>query len=354
VGDEPTLEFAMEIPDRPRDIIWDITYACPLRCTHCYSESGRRPSRQLGSPDLLRVADALLTLEPQAVVLAGGEPLLVRGVFEVAERLSAAGVQVLAYTGGWSMRPDTAMRLAQTISHVSVSVDGATPTVHDRVRGRAGSFDHAMTTLAVLDQTAGAARRSGAAPLRFGIDCTVTRGCLPQLEDFCTRIAPRFAELSSLSFGAAMPIGLASRKEYLCELLTDSEADRLCSPETVTRLQRLAPASVHVSVTDNRLLQMHPDLVARGIFPTMQVEPDGAVRAMAIYEGTVGNVLTEPPQELWQRAVERWADPFVVETLTPVRTMAQWADATRRIDHRFGSDADRLRIENRPLHAALS
>lgn len=46
----------------PPDVVWDITYACPLRCTHCYSESGRRPARQLSRAELIRVADALIAL----------------------------------------------------------------------------------------------------------------------------------------------------------------------------------------------------------------------------------------------------------------------------------------------------
>ncbi|ARX89288.1 hypothetical protein SMD44_08775 [Streptomyces alboflavus] len=82
-------------------VVWDTTYACPLRCSHCYSESGRRPSRQLGPDDMLRVADALVALGPRVVALSGGEPLVVRGVFDVAERLRAGGVKLSINTSGW-------------------------------------------------------------------------------------------------------------------------------------------------------------------------------------------------------------------------------------------------------------
>jgi MoaA/NifB/PqqE/SkfB family radical SAM enzyme len=89
----------MEIPDRPLEIIWDITYACPLRCFHCYSESGRRPSRQLSPQDMLRLADRIIAMRPYGISLAGGEPLLVGGVFEVAERMPAAAGR---YARRWS------------------------------------------------------------------------------------------------------------------------------------------------------------------------------------------------------------------------------------------------------------
>ncbi|MFD0891348.1 radical SAM protein, partial [Streptosporangium algeriense] len=74
--------------DGPTDVIWDVTYACPLRCQHCYSESGRRPARQLDHDDMLTVAGAIASLRPTAMEFAGGEPLLVRGLFDVAARIA--------------------------------------------------------------------------------------------------------------------------------------------------------------------------------------------------------------------------------------------------------------------------
>ncbi len=336
-------ELVMDVSKGPRDIVWDITYTCPLRCVHCYSESGRRPSRQLSHEDMVRVADALISLRPKGIVLSGGEPLAVRGIFEIADRITGAGIPVILYTGGWSFQPWMVDELARTVTRVSVSVDGATAQVHDRVRGRAGSFQRAMNTLATLDEAARERRARGEAPVEFGLDCTLVRSSFDQMDDFCTTIAPRFPEMSFIWYGPAMPIGLASRTGFVeHEILTDAQVDLLVSAAQHTHLQSLAPASVQVSVTDNRMLQMRPDLIAAGLIPAMQVEPDGNVRAMAIYEGTVGNVLTEPPLEVWQRAIARWSDPVVTEALGPAR----------RIDYVFGTDDDRARIDRRPPFAA--
>src|SRR5262252_8344232 len=76
----------------PSAVNWDLTYACPLRCGHCYSESGRRPSRQLPLPSLLRIADEILAVRPvPTVTFTGGEPLVVRGVLDVARHLKEGG-----------------------------------------------------------------------------------------------------------------------------------------------------------------------------------------------------------------------------------------------------------------------
>ncbi|WP_324788332.1 radical SAM protein [Streptomyces sp. H51] len=343
---------ALPIPDHPLEVIWDITYACPLRCVHCYSESGRRPIRQLSPADMLHVADAIVEMGPHAVCLAGGEALLARGVFAVADRFSEAGVPVSLFTSGWSLKQETAESVLSTFAGVTVSVDGASADVHDRIRGRRGSFARAMDALALLDRLARKRSEAGDSRPDLGIDWVVVRSNFHQIEELITDVAPRFPALDHITFGAVVPEGLASRPGFADhELLSDDQVRLLGSSRYVQKLRALAPPTVRIGTTDNLALQMHPDLIERGVFlPVLQIEPDGLVRGMAAYEGTVGDVLTDPPAELWRRAVERWHDPFVVETLKPVRTMSQWAEATRAIDYHFASETDRRRIDQRPAY----
>ncbi|GII54293.1 hypothetical protein Pth03_26820 [Planotetraspora thailandica] len=341
----------MTTPKGPGDVVWDVTYACPLRCVHCYSESGRRPARQLNHEEMLAVADAIISLRPQSVEFAGGEPLLVRGIVEVAERIREAGVAANLYTGGWTLDRRSAEEVTRVFSRITVSVDGASAEVHDRIRGRAGSFERAMSALAFLDDLSGKRVAGGADPVDFGVDYAVLRSNLHQLEEFCRTVAPRFPHMRFLTFAAAAPSGLASREGFAGhELLGFDQLRTLVSGERVERLRSLAPRSVRVTTSDNLILMMHPNFLRRHGFPLLQVEPDGEVRAMPIYEGTVGSLLTEDAGTLWKRAVERWSDPLVVEALSAVRSMEDWAEATRRIDYHFGTDDVRRRIDRRPLY----
>jgi MoaA/NifB/PqqE/SkfB family radical SAM enzyme len=339
----------MEIPAGPLGIVWDMTYSCPLRCVHCYSESGRRPTRQLGHDELLQVTDAMISLHPKEIALSGGEPFSVPGVLEVAERVANAGIDMLVYTSGWSLRPDMLEGIAKFVTRVHVSVDGPTALVHDRTRGRKGAFDRAMAALQLLDDASRERRERGLAPLSFAIDCVVTKSNLDVLEGFCTDIAPRFPELSFLSLDAVIPIGLASRASFAEHLLpSDEEAAGLVDPAFVAHLQSLAPPSVRVTTDDHHALNPHYRAThSPGTF--MQVEPDGEVRAMPIYEGTVGNILTESPDVLWKRGVDRWTDPVVVEVFSNVQTMSDWAAATRRVDYHFGSTQVKDRLDSRPV-----
>ncbi len=329
--------------DSPKAIVWDITYACPLRCVHCYSESGRRPAKQLDLADSLRVVDAMLALRPGAIVLSGGEPATVPHLAEVAQRIAAAGVEVHLYTSGWSFPRPEMLDLA---AKITVSLDGATAEVHDRVRGRAGSFQRAMQTLAWLDS-----RREA---YSLGIDSVVLRSTFTEMAGICELVAARFTQVDYLYFGAVLPIGLASRADFAdAELPTEEQLEKLRKPDLARTLARLAPG-VQVHTSDNTMFQMHPDRLAAGQIPAMQVEPDGRVRAMPVYEGTVGSLLYEDPFVLWRRAVQRWSDPMVTDLLRAADTGRRWAHAARSIDERFGTNEDRRRIASRPAYRVVT
>lgn len=339
----------------PAEVIWDMTYACPLRCVHCYSESGRRPARQV-KPDLMHaIADAIISLRPDAVALAGGEPLVNKHVFDVAKRLKDAGMIVVLYTSAWSFQPWMLGRAHDSFSRVAVSVDAVAAGLHDRIRGRAGSYQRAMDALSMLDAAAAEAIAAARAPLPFGIDSVVMRCNFDQMEALCTTMAARFPHINLISFNAAAPAGLASTAGFADhELLTDEQAAALAGRELRRRLAALVPSSIRIGTTDNRALLMSPDLISKGVVTNaMQIEPDGEVRAMPMYEGSVGNLLREPAWTLWERSVQRWSDPFLAQALSGVKTMRDWAEACRRIDYHYGSDVVRARIDRRPVFVGL-
>ncbi|MCC6558803.1 MAG: radical SAM protein [Polyangiaceae bacterium] len=328
----------------PLGVIWDVTYACPLRCAHCYSESGRRPPRQLALPEMLRLADVIAAMRPMSLQISGGEPLMVRDIPEVVRRVAERGIPVGVCTSGLWLDEPTARALLAACVRIEVSLDGAARETHDRIRGQAGAFDQALGALALLDRVAAGTRSACA----FGINCTVVRSNLGEIERLAG-LASRFAELRFLRLNAAIPSGLASREGYEAELLGEVTLERLCAPVVQERLRALLPAGVGLIITDNRELQMHPDDVAAGRAADglMRVEPDGAVRAMAMYEGTVGNLLDEPPEVIWARARARARHPFVVEQLRTARTVRTWAAAARDIDRYFAAPSELHRLRRR-------
>jgi MoaA/NifB/PqqE/SkfB family radical SAM enzyme len=336
----------------PRHVNWHLTYACQLRCTHCYTESGRRAAQKLPRDRILAVADVLVSMKPESVCLGGGEPLLVPELFEINDRLRAAGITTRLYTNGFQVSDDVAADLGRRFDYVHVSIDGATAEVHDTIRGRAGSFDDAMRTLAALDRAA-----QQDPNIRFGIEVSLLRSNFAQMELFCTSIPARFPEIDFVGMAAANPTGLASRESYVeAELLGDAELAVLRDAGLQARLRALTPASVEtvyavdgfflLPTSAERRKERNPFWLS-----AMEIEADGGVRGVLTSEGVVGNILEEAPATLWTRVQERLQDPFVVAALEGVgSSMKAWAEATRRIDRHFGRPADLRRIARRPAH----
>lgn len=340
----------------PSHIDWQLTYACQLRCVHCYTESGRRASRKLPREDLLRIAEILVDLRVKRVLLCGGEPLLVPEVFEIVERLTRAGIGISFYTNGIDLTREQAVELAERDAEIHVSIDGATPEVNDPIRGRAGAFAAIVASLEMLDELAAERDRQGLRRLRFGIDVTLIRSNFDQIRPICATLAPRFRRLAFIQLGAVIPSGLAAEEAFARhEVLTQDQLDALGSPELEAELRALAPPSLdYLCVNHNLSLQLHSER-ARGMpMPyeeVMEIEPDGAVRAMVTYEGVVGNLLRDPPELLWRRCQERVHDPAVIAELSAVTTPEGWAAAVRRLDEHFGTAADRRRYARRRPYA---
>ena len=336
----------------PSHVDWQITYACQLRCTHCYTESGRRASRKLPREDLLRIADSLVALKVKRVLIGGGEPLLVAEIFEIVERLTNAGIVISFYTNGLDVTPEQASTLGRLDAEVHVSIDGATPEVNDPIRGRAGAFAATAKSLGVLNEVAVERKRLGLSRFRFGIDVTLVRSNFDQIMPVCTVLAARFSELAFIQLGAVIPSGLAAEEGFARhEVLTQKQLDALAKPGLEAELKALAPSSVeYVCVSHNLSLQLHSERARGMAMPyeeVMEIEPDGSVRAMVTYEGVVGNILRDPPELLWRRCQERVHDPVVVEHLWGVKTPEEWAAAVRRLDEHFGTPEDLLRFARR-------
>src|SRR5207302_8824616 len=85
-------------------------------------------------------------------VVTGGEPLLRRELaLDVVDRLRAGGVGVILNTNGWFVDGEVATRLAAAAPvQVYVSVDGATPQLHDAGRGVPGSWRRAVGAVQTL------------------------------------------------------------------------------------------------------------------------------------------------------------------------------------------------------------
>jgi len=163
-----------------RMLFWETTIRCNLACAHCR----RLESNEAGPADLsTSQAEALIEQlaelgrrQPQMPVLvfSGGEPLCRNDLFHLVGRARQHGIIVALATNGTLIDSDKARQIHESgIARVSVSLDGATADVHDRMRQIPGAFDKAIQGIRQLNDHA--------AP--FQINVTLTKQTAPQLQD---------------------------------------------------------------------------------------------------------------------------------------------------------------------------
>ncbi len=138
----------------PRTIEIDITNRCNLRCAYCYhfSSEGDVVS-DLSTEEWLRFFDELGRCAVMEVTLGGGEPFVRDDLPELLGGIVRNRMRYSILSNGTLITGDHAALLADTrrCNHVQVSIDGATPEVHESCRG-AGTFHEAVRAIGLLQE----------------------------------------------------------------------------------------------------------------------------------------------------------------------------------------------------------
>ncbi len=135
-------------PAGPFEIVWNLTYKCNLKCKHCYENAGGRNRPELSTDEAKDTLDTLSRMAGAglpALSLSGGEPLARNDFFELAAYAKKRVPYVSIASNGTLITEKNAERIKDaSVDYVEISVDGATPKVHDDFRGISGAFTQAM------------------------------------------------------------------------------------------------------------------------------------------------------------------------------------------------------------------
>lgn len=130
----------------PVAVVWNFTNQCNLKCSHCYADSSNSPSdSELSTKECHEVVDKLVEADVAALNFGGGEPLLRKDFFEVANYANQQKLYLTLSTNGTLLTRENVMKLIDAgVVSVNISLDGATPETHERIRNVKGCFDLAV------------------------------------------------------------------------------------------------------------------------------------------------------------------------------------------------------------------
>lgn len=136
---------------RPMIGVWEITYACNMRCQHCGSSAGQPLPDELSADEALDLCDDLGEIGLEKITLSGGEPFMRPDWHRIARRLTQNGVTVNVISNGWYI--DDALldqAFANGLVNIGISLDGYGKT-HDILR-KQGSWDRSTKALSLMKQ----------------------------------------------------------------------------------------------------------------------------------------------------------------------------------------------------------
>ncbi|MFH0960653.1 MAG: radical SAM protein [Pseudomonadota bacterium] len=149
-------DIRVQLTDSLAYFIFYVTQRCNFECRHCFNYiENQKPGNDLTIDEIDRFSQKLGKIK--YITMAGGEPMLRPQLDTIAEIFYTNNkVHILnVSTNGWltdrvvSFVESTLSKCEGLALAIAVSLDGGRET-HDKIRNKAGSFDHAVTTLKEL------------------------------------------------------------------------------------------------------------------------------------------------------------------------------------------------------------
>lgn len=142
----------MELPatDRPRVVMWELTRACKLACAHCpIGAQPRRSPLELSTYEAYKTIDQIVSLNPDEVILTGGDPLERADLSQLIDYARRRGVQTSLMVSPTASLTGAAIgKLKRNgLARLIIGLDSSTPERHDASRGISGQFGSTLLAI---------------------------------------------------------------------------------------------------------------------------------------------------------------------------------------------------------------
>ena len=280
---------------RLADVYLFVTNDCNLRCTHCYVSSGDYvPPREMATDEIFGLIDQARDLGATRFLVTGGEPFMVRDIYDIIRHITTESDLVLL-TNGMFFNDRNLARLKESIGRgrvsLQISLDGPTPDLHNAIRGK-GAFE----------RTAEAIPRVIAAGYDVAISTAVSLHTVDHMTDM-TRLVGR----------------LGARAHHILFMqewgrAIDNKPELMIPPARVSRVLRDCVAvgeEIGVTIDNDASLRVRirgkrgrkTDLCSCG-WDTLAVFSDGQVYPCVWLAGApgleCGSVLAQPLADIWR------------------------------------------------------
>ena len=288
----------------PGHPVWEVTAACNLRCIHCHAVGGSAARRELTTDEGKRLIDQLAAFDGfRTLVYTGGEPLVRKDIFTLLRHSQQAGFANIIATNGTLIDEEMAWKLKDHgVVCNAISVDAATPGMHDFIRNWPGAFELAVRAVE-------ATKKAG---IVLQINTTAMEYNMEELADLI-ELADRWGasimlmyQLIAVGRGGTIPAATLKAREnrHLSELIAAWQARVRTVVEPVAGPQYWPFLLQRGNLDKGLALQLagglfHGCAAGRGF---LYVKANGDVWPCPFVEVTAGNVRQQPLREIYEKA----------------------------------------------------
>ncbi len=268
--------FGKNIPDQ---VTISITEECPNRCIHCALPDTENKASL--PPEVVKdVIDQVTDMGTTLIIFDGGEPMIYPELAEVVGHVDPDKAIATVFTSGTGLTVELAESLKDAgLFAVNVSIDSPHPAEHDRIRGRSGVFDEALSAI----------KNSLAAGMFVDIYVVLSPMNIHDLKEFYSLAVE--TGVHELSFYEIVPTGRWIDHES--DVLSD--ADR----ETLDSFVKWATNDGRV-----RVFSIPHAMKTTGCFAGkrwLHITPQGDVLPCACIPIPYGNIRDESIETIWKR-----------------------------------------------------
>ncbi|MGA9398721.1 MAG: PqqD family peptide modification chaperone [Anaerolineaceae bacterium] len=284
---EVTAPFSA-IPTAPYRMDLAVTYRCNNDCSHCYN-ARERDHPELDTESWIQTLDRLWALGIPHVVFTGGEPTLREDLPELIAHAEQNGQITGINTNGRRLADDRYLEtlIKAGLDHVQITLESHDPEIHDRMVKSNGAWQ----------QTTRGLKNALSSKLYVMTNTTLLQDNSPRLSDtleYLSTLGVPTLGLNALIYsGNGKTVKRGIPESDLPPLLsiarqhTDRHGQRLIW-YTPTLYCHFDPMQLELGIKGCTAARYN-----------MCIEPDGNVIPCQSYYSTLGNILTDQWEKIW-------------------------------------------------------
>ena len=265
-----------------------LTHRCDLNCGHCYA-GGPRETKEMDADSWKKVIDKLFETGIPHLCFTGGEATLRQDLPELVAHAEDLGLVTGLLTNGCALADAAYVKtlLASGLDHCQITIESHDPAIHN-----------AMTGGKNFERTVSGIKNAVAAGLYTVTNTTITRKNMDTLKD-------------TIGFIHSLGVQRFAMNGIIRSGRSQAGQDSLSAKELCDRLQIVKDAASDTGMkfiwyTPTRYCDVDPVEMGLGMKRctagqyNMCVEPDGSVLPCQSYFESVGNILADPWEKIWE------------------------------------------------------